>query len=392
VGKRWSRSKKQFGENPATMSKLDVLYFGYKYYFNPPQKASSLEIEEHFRQSKPSFPKNIDSELSLSLGGDLMPYELINPQTCKHLWDELGDWFFDADIVTANLETPIDRSRNPSLVPEVMLNDMNFNSSEEQFEVFRGSDFDILSLANNHMLDQGENGLLATMDYLDEKGVPFIGSSRSKSHASCRILERNGIKIGFMAFTYSMNQYLPINGKEHLTNFLPLNEENCDLRRIKEQCKSLKEDGADVLFIHLHYGNAYQKYPCDNSIELFHRLHDECGIDFIAGGHPHNPQPLESYPFVCPFTGLNKNGYAVYSLGDFIAYDIFKWCMIPQMLKVHFTRINGSVKVVNIEQKIGFLELSGSGELRLRELYNPNIIPSTLVEGLRDFTKKLKLE
>lgn len=391
-GKKWAKSKTQFGENPATMSKMDVLYFGYKYYFKPPEQASLHNIEQHFIANKPKFNSQKDSVLSVSIGGDLMPYELINSKNCQHFWDELGEWFFESDIVTANLETPIDQNHKPSMVPEVMLNDMNFNGSEELFDVFKGKEFDILSIANNHMLDMGESGLNSTMDFLNEREIPFVGGAQKSDSESFRIIEKNGVKIGFLGFTYSMNQYLPIEGKEYLTNYLPLNEPNCNLSTVKTQCSLLKEKGADLLFIHLHHGNAYQKYPCDHSIELFHRLHNECGIDFIAGGHPHNPQPLEEYEFQCPYTGSIKKGFSVYSLGDFVAYDIFKWCMIPQMLKIKISRTESGFEISGIDQKVGFLELDSDYNLRLRHLHNPQLQSSELVESLREYSEYLKLE
>lgn len=369
--REWSSAKVQFGENPVTMKWHDIIYFGYKYYYAPPKKASSKKVEEYFEQQDISYllAKPINSTLSISVGGDLMPYECINRKQCENLWDEVGEWFFDADIVTANLETPIVEKKAASLVPEVMLSDMGFNGSKEQFHVFSSlgkyKGYDILATANNHSLDMGEEGVLETAYFLKREGVKFVGTAINVQEKSYEIIEKNGIKIGFLAFTYSMNQYLPIEGKEYLVNYLPLNEPNCDLGKIKEQCKELNEAGADILFIHLHQGNAYQKYPCEHSITLYHRLFEECGIDIIAGGHPHNVQPAEMYDFTCPYTQKEKKGFAIYSLGDFIAYDIFKDCQKPVMLKLHFDTIGDEVSLVGIERKDGNLVLDKEGKLSL---------------------------
>ena len=147
-----------------------------------------------------------------------MPYECINKKQCAHLWDEAGDWFFDADIVTANLETPIVENKPASLVPEVMLKDMNFNGNKEQFDVFSGNGkfkgYDILATANNHSLDMGEEGVHETLNFLNREGVESVGTSSNKVEKSYKIIEKNGIKVGFLSFTYSMNQYLPLANKE----------------------------------------------------------------------------------------------------------------------------------------------------------------------------------
>ena len=369
---QWSKSKAQFGENPVSMKWRDIVYFGYKYYYAPPQKASSQKVEDYFEQQEIPYllSKPNNGNLSISVGGDLMPYECINGKQCKNLWDEVGEWFFDADIVTANLETPIIEKKPASLVPEVMLSDMNFNGSKEQFDVFSGfgkyKGFDVLSTANNHSLDMGEEGVLETIDFLKKEGVSFVGTTSNKNVKTYKIIEKNGVKIGFLAFTYSMNQYLPIEGKEYLVNYLPLNEPNCDLGEIKQQCEELKESGVDILFLHLHQGNAYQKYPCDHSIDLYHRLFEECGIDIIAGGHPHNVQPTEIYNFTCPYSQKKKSGFAIYSMGDFIAYDIFKDCQKPVMLKFHFEKNGVEVNLIGLERKDGVLVLDKEGNLRLR--------------------------
>src|SRR5688572_9958145 len=187
-GKKWKYTIKDFEENPFYFTWRDSLYLGYKYYFREPNQKRNHEVskflhEGHefnlgalcasFESSWLEKKSKLPSELvSISLGGDLMPYELINKNTCKNLWDECGEFFFSSDIVFANLETPIDKTKPVSLVPEVMLNDMLFNGDEEMFDIFNGNGkfrgYDVLSVANNHSLDQGKEGLLNTMKFLQE--------------------------------------------------------------------------------------------------------------------------------------------------------------------------------------------------------------------------------
>ncbi len=280
-----------------------------------------------------------------ALGGDLMPYELINTEAAKDLWDHTGDFFFGSDIVFANLETPIDLSRKTSLVPEVMLTDMHFNANEEMFRIFSGNSaykgYDVLSVANNHMLDQGYEGLYATTDYLDKLGIQHCGSSRVLEDVfKLTIVERKGIKVAFLAYTFSMNKFEPDPGLEHLTNFIRLNLPDPDISFIVAQADKARELGADFIVCSLHCGNAYQVYPSLNTVELYHRIFDEAKIDVIAGGHPHNPQPGEIYPFT-GHDGKPRKGFAIYSLGDFVAYDVFHWCHLPLMVKLHIGKNAG---------------------------------------------------
>ena len=347
-GKKWQHPKSGFEENPATMTMGEVMYFGYKYYYKPHQTAEpNTGLEEYFKNQDLDFtpPADfiIENEITLSAGGDLMPYKVITEQSTKHLWDEVGDFFFNSDIVFANLETPIDLTRKPNTVPEVMLNDMHFNGSEELFQIFSGNGkhkgYDVLSTANNHSLDMGEKGIINTLNFLKDKKVAHVGTARSEEEQeNFPIVDRQGIKVAFLAYTYSMNKFLPIKGKEYMTNYIRLNQAEPDISLIIEQAKKAKQRGADIIVCSLHTGNAYQAYSLQQTVNVFHEVFNKAGVDVILGGHPHNAQPMEKYSFTCPYTNTPKNGFAIYSLADFVAYDIFTWCKMPIILKLKIAK------------------------------------------------------
>ncbi|MEY4525735.1 MAG: hypothetical protein RIR57_1105, partial [Bacteroidota bacterium] len=101
-----------------------------------------------------------------------------------------------------------------------------------------------------------------------------------------------------------------------------------------------KQEGANFVILSLHYGNAYQAYPCAHIIENTKRIFEECGPDVILGGHPHNVQPMAAYPFKCPHTGVEKRGFVLFSFGDFVAYDIFNWCHLSVYLKLEISQMS----------------------------------------------------
>ncbi len=280
--------------------------------------------------------------LSISIGGDLMPYEMIKPEHTEHLWDDIGADFFGSDIVFANLETPVDSSSKPGFVPEVMLNHMHFNTNEASYDIFSGfgkhKGYDVLSVANNHSLDMGKDGLSRTIEFLKARGVRTVGAKTRQTDADYEIMEINGIKIGFVAYTYSLNEYLPETGGEWMLNYLPLNCAGCDIELIKQHVRQCREAGAELVVCSMHCGNAYQAYPSQQTIDLFQAVFNSCGVDVIAGGHPHNLQPWQTYTFTDPFSGKQKKGFAIYSLADFIAYDIFTWCHLCAYVKLEVGR------------------------------------------------------
>lgn len=345
-GKKWQVPLTNFEENPPFCSREYIFYLGYKYYFQTPTYFPQTIIE-HFAKQKIQFaiPDGFEpqSTITLSAGGDLMPYAWIQKKYTQNLWDEVGDFFFKADIVFANLETPIHLQKPTSFVPEVMITDMLFNASSEMFEIFSGKPrfkgYDILSTANNHSLDMGEEGICKTIEFLESQKVAFTGTARNwQERDNFPILERKGIKIAFIAYTYSLNREVLPKDKGYLVNYERLNLPDCNLERLRKDVENAHKRGSDLVVLSLHTGNAYQMYPSEHTIQIFHRIFKECGVDIILGSHPHNPQPMEKYEFICPFTLKKKQGFAIYSLADFVAYDIFVWDRLIPMLKLHITK------------------------------------------------------
>ncbi|MDR6195147.1 CapA family protein [Siphonobacter sp. SORGH_AS_0500] len=338
----WRKPLPNFEENPRLSPYKGAAYLGYKYYIAPPVEAQG-NLEEHFRSQTLDFTPSPafmpESRITLTAGGDLMPYERVNPSATQHLWDEVGEWFFGADLVVANLETPIDTDKPASAVPEVMLNDMHFNGSDEMFSIFSGNGaykgYDLLCTANNHSLDQGEEGVFKTIEFLKKKKVAHVGTATdAKKAEEPPILERNGIRIAFLSWTSNLNKFETEPGKEWLANYERLNRPEADLSSIRTQVKNVRQREADLVVFLFHTGNAYQAYPSAHTVEIYHRVFRECGVDIILGSHPHNPQPMERVDFTDPFSGEKKAGFAIYSLADFVAYDIFVWDRLVPLLKL----------------------------------------------------------
>lgn len=340
-GRKWRRAR-EFEENPRTMRFRDILYFAYKYYYRSPLLPSTNYAAAHFSDRHVHSPQFDKVLATVSIGGDLMPYELIKPSNTDSLWKECGEDFFGSDLVYANLETPLMPERPSSFVPEVMLYDMHFNTDEMTFGIFSGQPgfkgYDILSVANNHSLDQGKEGVDATIRFLKKMGVAATGAKLYENDPGFVMKEVNGIRIGLLAWTYSLNQFeLPdeLNWKIH---HIPLNVPGCNIEPIVEQVRLCREAGAELIILSLHCGNAYQAYPSETTIRLFERVFHCSGADIIAGTHPHNLQPWRSYSIQDPFSGKRKDVFAIYSLGDFVAWDIYTWCHLCAYLKIEVGR------------------------------------------------------
>jgi len=361
-GKDWLHPMKGHHEDPRKMNFRQQLYFGYKYYFQAILNGDEgAGLEQHFQSQGAKFENkdtsNSSQKITLSAGGDLMPYFCITSEQCKNLWEESGDFFFDADLVVGNLETPLNPKKPASLVPEVMLSNMYFNANQDMFEVYSGlgkyKGFDVLATANNHSLDQGEDGVVQTIEFLDQKGIQHVGTARSENERDAfPIIEKNGIKIAFLSYTFSLNALVCPEGKAYLANHLNLNEANPDLSLIVHQAQLARKKGAEFLVAFLHMGCAYQPYPSQTIVDNMQQICRQTGIDLVLGGHPHNAQPIEFLEIKDPFSGRQKQSTIIYSQGDFVAYDIHKWCKLPLLLKFDIAKINEEVVISAIRAKL----------------------------------------
>ncbi|CAN5548316.1 hypothetical protein BH10BAC3_BH10BAC3_15810 [soil metagenome] len=387
---KWETPIPSHHEDPLKMTFAEKLYLGYKYYYKGMVKAEpGAGLEDYFKNQtlQPAVPADfkVQETITLSAGGDLIPYACITPENCHQLWNEAGDFFFNNDIVFANLETVADLSKPYSAAPEVMLHDMFFNIHEESFQIFSGNGkykgYDVLSTANNHTMDVGETGIVATQHFLQSKKIEFTGTASSKeTRDDFPIIERKGIRIAFIAYTYSLNKETLPAGKEWLCNHLNLNEPNADISLIIHHATLARGRGADIIVASLHMGCAYQAYPSKFTVDNMHRICREAGVDILLGGHPHNMQPMEIFETNLTNEGLSRQHFIVYSLGDFIAYDIFKWCHLPMLLRLHISKgtINGKPHTIvsRIDAKPFYMYQNKNEELKLVDFIKASKNPS----------------
>ncbi|WP_223285080.1 CapA family protein [Paenibacillus sp. PL91] len=212
---------------------------------------------------------------------------------------EQGDW------VIANLETPI------AGVAFGYTGYPSFNAPIELAEALKNAGFNLITNANNHSLDKGESGVLRTLDNLKALGIPSKGTASSQKEADRLFLsEKNGIVMGLLAYTYGTNGIPIPEGKPYLVSLI-------DEQKIKADITKLREAGADLITVSLHFGTEYQTAPNDEQKRLARAL-VAAGADIIAGSHPHVVQPYEVFE-ATEANGHVRKGLIIYSMGNFIS-------------------------------------------------------------------------
>lgn len=285
---------------------------------------------------------SVKSTVSMAAGSDIMAVDCICPDNTKHLFDDIKDFYFDADITTANLESCIyDKAPYGRNQPEYK-DAPRMNSSEEMLDriIDGGKGINYVSMANNHCYDYGIEGLMASLDAVEKKGLLHSGTNRSKEEQEkALVVEKNGIQIAMLSCTADMNGHE--YKEKYAINEVRLNDEEVDLSLIDKQLESAEEQGADITILHAHWGWEYELYPHTNIVSIAHTLAQK-GIDVIVGTHPHCAEPSEVYEY--EKDGEKKKCLIIYSLGDFVSFHpLTKDSKLTYIVKFNITKgeLNG---------------------------------------------------
>jgi poly-gamma-glutamate capsule biosynthesis protein CapA/YwtB (metallophosphatase superfamily) len=148
----------------------------------------------------------------------------------------------------------------------------------------------LLSLANNHALDQGVHGFEETVAALAARGIRMIGTP---ADGLVQRIEVGGLGIGFLAFTQWRNSSTEFAGRVTMAD---------GIAGWREQAA-----GADVICAVPHWDLEFRHFPRAATRKLAAELAGE-GIGLIVGGHAHVVQPVERF----------GETLVAYGLGDFL--------------------------------------------------------------------------
>lgn len=145
--------------------------------------------------------------------------------------------------------------------------------------------FDIINIANNHMLDMGSSGLADTVDFWKTKPVTLVGVYENAEDAeNIRIISCEGADIALLSYTYGTNGLV-------LSSASPIVIPYIDEDRILNDLEKA-ENEADITIVSMHWGYENNTSENDEQIALARLLADN-GADVIIGHHSHCLQPIE---------------------------------------------------------------------------------------------------
>lgn len=225
--------------------------------------------------------KDVPVRITFAAAGDNLIHSSIYKESCTDgaydfspIYREIAPFISSFDVAFVNQETPLGAD-GFSGYPR-------FCSPYAAGDALVDAGFDVIGIANNHMLDRGADGLRRTREYLEGAAELVVGGDT----AGYRIIEREGVKIAFLAYTYSTN----CDGDIDVPR---ISEE-----RIRRQVTEARE-AADLVFVSMHWGI---EYDIGGYVECFHpttnqeaiaSLLTELGADVVIGTHPHVLEGIE---------------------------------------------------------------------------------------------------
>ena len=238
----------------------------------------------------------------ISLGGDYADrYGQGSPNWTKP-FSEVRQVFQGADLRIGNFECPLFRGSNPRQKRNLLW------APPDSSAALRYLGFTALNLANNHITDQGAEGITKTRETLESEGIAHFGAGKNLETARKPAFAR-AKNLSFALLGYA------VKGEDVGAEAATGSTEGCvplSLERIEHDIVAARRMATHVV-VSLHWGYQYDLYPDPEQIATAHKIID-LGALIVYGHHPHVLQGMERY----------KHGLILYSLGNFFFPDFVR--------------------------------------------------------------------
>ena len=244
----------------------------------------------------------MDKVVRLSAVGDILCGDemLMNAKNEDNSYDfnnifkNVSPFIERSDLVVGTMETNFTNAQ---------FSGYNKSNSPREFAMaVKKAGINLVSLAHNHALDYGVDGLRDTKKYLQEMQYDVLGDRLEGNNVL--IKEVKGVNIAFLAYTYGVNDEDSKTSKE-LDSVYIFSEEQA-----KKDIEYAKEN-ADTICVLMHWGDMYSNEVSDEQRKIADFLVDN-GVTLIIGTHPATAQPMEIRQ-----NKEGKNVLVAYSLGNF---------------------------------------------------------------------------
>ena len=258
------------------------------------------------------------SNINFLTGGDVAPIR----NTAAGMFGDIGPLFERADLSFFNLELPLSDRGEPFRGKAIVHRGKTLN-----IDGLIEAGVSCVNLANNHILDYGEEAMFDTMELLDRHGIGRFGAGRHFDEArKAHIVEKNGLRVGFLGYSTTLPTGFTataddpgvnaLRARTAFENKVSLIEypgtaphiiswtEPADLQRLREDVTTLRQQ-VDVVIIYMHWGTSMSPQVHDFQREIGKAAID-AGAHALFGGHQHVMSAIEFYKG-CPIVHGSAN-------------------------------------------------------------------------------------
>ena len=257
-----------------------------------------------------------DTDVSFVVFGDNLIHEPIYRYGLGHeasfefLFENFKDIISASDVAVINQETPF--TEDPSKYSDYP----RFGTPVFVGEAIVNAGFTVVTCATNHALDRGIEGINTTKRFFDAHNVKCLGiqAENEKDYCPYQILEKNGICIAMLNYTYGTNGISIPDENPYMVHLLD------DEDKVRDDIGKARSE-ADFVIVFAHWGTEYSKQT-DSFQQRWTQIFLESKADVVIGTHPHVLQPYEMLE--------DEDGHKTlvfYSIGNYISAQSEKTCV-----------------------------------------------------------------
>ena len=247
----------------------------------------------------------------------------------SYMFDNITKYVKKSDIAIGTLETNFTSNRYSGLG--------KYNTPTEFLTAVKNSGISLVSLAHNHVLDYGEDGLNQTISKIHEEGMNITGIQNNEENENSEftgnIKEVNGIKIAFLSYTYGLSNENEVSEEEK--SKVNIFSEELALKDIQ-----YAKENSNYIIVIMHWGDVNSSTITDyqNNITGFLVNND---VDMILGSHPSVVEPMKIIQ-----NAEGKNILVAYSLGNYISSLKYENADVELILNIQIAKSEDQEKAV----------------------------------------------
>ena len=255
---------------------------------------AAATVAPELRPSKPDF-----RPIRIAITGDLMLGRSLSPQMLATRdgfpFAQTGDYLRSFDLTVGNLECVVSTLGSP--IPGKQF---TFEANPVGFERLQNAGFDVVSVANNHSGDYGQQAFMDMLHHLPAHGITPLGGGATIAAAHAPVIKTvHTTTVGFLAYCEIEPMSFAATATTPGHAWLDPTLMQADILALRSR--------VDYIIAFTHWGIEYQTLPDVDQQAMAH-LAIDAGVDLVVGAHPHVRQTVELY----------HGKPIIYSLGNFL--------------------------------------------------------------------------